>query len=191
MSSKIKQAAVIGAGQMGAGIAQVLAASGIKTLLHDTSKQALEKGHATIEKFLSKALEKEKISSEQKSNTLANVSLVEDIADLRDADLVVEAIIENFEIKKKLFSSLDTICKPEALFASNTSSISITKLAACTNRSEQFIGMHFMNPVPIMKLVEIIRGLQTSDSTYKTIIEVTEQIKKTPVMQRRIILDLL
>lgn len=177
----IKSAAVIGAGQMGAGIAQVLAASGIKTSLYDTSKAALDKGLALIDKNLSRAVEKEKITEEEKQNTLALLAGSERIEDMSSVELVVEAIIENFDIKKQLFEKLDSICDKNTIFASNTSSISITKLAACTNRADQFIGMHFMNPVPVMKLVEIIRGLQTSDHCYQTALKVTETIGKTAV----------
>jgi 3-hydroxybutyryl-CoA dehydrogenase len=177
----IKSAAVIGAGQMGAGIAQVLASAGIKTLIYDTSPEATARGMSLIEKNLARALEKEKISEQQMQETLENLSSCEQLKDLSSTDLIIEAIIENFDIKKKLFEELDSICQQSTLFATNTSSISITKLAACTQRPDQFVGMHFMNPVPVMKLVEIIRGMQTSEESYQTALKVTEKIGKTAV----------
>lgn len=181
----IKTVGIIGAGQMGNGIAQVMAhLGGVDVVVQDISESALEQAQASIDKSLSKFVEKEKITAEDKANALSKLSFKTDLAGLKDADLVVEAIVENEDIKKNIFKQLDELTKPTAILASNTSSISITRLAAATNRANQVIGMHFMNPVPLMKLVEIIRGAQTSDATYATIKELTEKLGKTPVMAR-------
>lgn len=185
IENKLKQIAIIGAGQMGAGIAQVLATYGFQTLLFDTFPGALDKGIAGIKKRLDRAIEKGSIDNTKKEEILKNIEKTDNISMLNNADLVIEAIVENIDIKKELFLQLDNICKKECLFASNTSSISITKLAAFTKRPEKFIGMHFMNPVPVMQLVEIICGLQTSEETYQVIKELTEKIEKTPVTARR------
>ncbi len=182
--AKIKSVAIIGAGQMGAGIAQVFAATGYQTILFDAFPGALEKGVAGISKRLDRLIEKEAISDGEKANILGRIQKAQTTVELAKADLIIEAIVENVEVKLKLFAELDGICKPEAIFASNTSSISITKLAAGTKRPTQVIGMHYMNPVPVMKLVEIIRGLQTSDDTYKTILDLTLNLGKTPVTAR-------
>ncbi len=183
--SGIQTVAVVGAGQMGSGIAQVMAQLGeYKVFVQDVSEKALEKSRAGIEKSLSKFEEKGKITTEDKTAALERLSFVTAIADLKDADLVVEAIVENEEIKIEVFQELDKITKPTCILASNTSSISITRLATATSRPEQVIGMHFMNPVPLMKLVEIIRGAQTSDATFNTIEQLTKVVAKTPVMSR-------
>ncbi len=174
--------AVIGAGQMGAGIAQVFASYGFLVLLCDASAQALERGIKGIENQLNKALEKGKITKDSITKTLQNIKAVDSLAALRSCGLVIEAIVEKFEIKAELFKELDKICPNSTIFASNTSSISITKMAAATSRPEKFIGVHFMNPVPVMKLVEIIRGLQTSDETHNKIIELMSRIEKTTVL---------
>lgn len=181
MATEIKSVAVIGAGQMGAGIAQVMAAIGISTQLYDQSSEVVEKAIAGIDKRLSRDVEKEKITAEQKDSTLANLKPASSLSELAQCDLIIEAIIENLDIKLQLLAELDGLCKPETILASNTSSISITKLAAGTSRPEQVVGMHFMNPVPVMKLVELIRGLQTSDETYNAIKQLTENLGKTPV----------
>ena len=181
MNNQIKKIGVIGAGQMGAGIAQVFAASGYETILFDAKAGATEKAIQDIDKRLSKAVEKGTITAGDKDQSLSRLGLGNGLADLAAVQFVVEAIVENFEIKKSLFIELDSICAPGAIFASNTSSIPITKMAAVTKRPEKFIGMHFMNPVPVMKLVEIIRGLQTDDATYQQVVGLTAAIKKTPV----------
>ena len=181
----IREVAVIGAGQMGSGIAQVFAASGYAVKIFDAFEGAAEKGLCSIEKLLERQVSKEKISATDKSDTMARLETVVSLGDLSNSDLLIEAIIENFETKAETFKELDSICKPSTIFASNTSSISITRLAASTQRPEQFVGMHFMNPVPVMKLVELIRGLQTSDETYSITREVTERIGKTPVTAQR------
>ena len=181
LTESIKQIAVIGSGQMGSGIAQTFATFGYSVSLYDANPQALEKGVQQIDKQLSRNVEKQKITEEKRKEIFSKITTISKLADLSNADCVIEAIVEQFEAKKALFSELDSICKKSALFASNTSSISITKLAHTTKRPEQFIGMHFMNPVPVMELVEVIRGLQTSDTTYETTLELAKTIEKTTV----------
>jgi 3-hydroxybutyryl-CoA dehydrogenase len=178
---EVKTIGVIGAGQMGAGIAQVAAVAGYEVLLNDIEERFVDKGMAGIEKSLGKFVEKEKISADDRDAALARITPTLELGDMKDADLVVEAIIEDLELKKKVFARLDEICPPETILSSNTSSISITKLAATTKRPQKFIGMHFMNPVPLMKLVEVIRGHLTDDATTKTIIETAEKMGKIPV----------
>jgi 3-hydroxybutyryl-CoA dehydrogenase len=178
---QINSVGVIGAGTMGNGIAQVFAASGLKVILHDIAEAPLQRGLDSIEKSLDRMLKKEKISEADKSATLANIRGVTSLEELADVDLVVEAASENLEIKSKIFQELDRICKPEAVLATNTSSISLTRIARETQRPEQVIGMHFMNPVPVMKLVEVIRALQTSDAVYALIDELSKKIGKVPV----------
>ncbi len=172
---------VIGAGQMGGGIAQVMAQTGHKTYMNDVDINIVNSRLAFIEKLLTKDVAKGKITEEQKAATLANLIPSTDVNDAADCDLVVEAIVENMDIKAKVFKQLDEICKPSCILASNTSSLPITEIAAVTKRPEQVIGMHFMNPVPVMKLVEVIRGLATSDETYAIIKEESIALGKTPV----------
>lgn len=179
MFSKI---GVIGAGQMGAGIAQVIAASGFATLLFDTQTAALSRGVEGIQNRLNQAVQKGKITSDVAQATIKRLTPANSLKDFADCDVVIEAIIENFEIKAELFKQLDAIVKPSAILASNTSSISITRIAASTKRPEQVIGVHFMNPVPVMKLVELIRGLQTNDATYQKIQDFCSKIDKTTVL---------
>ena len=178
MATKI---GVIGAGQMGAGIAQVAAMCGCEVKLYDTHPESLAKGMKFIESILQKGVEKEKITPDQKQKTLSNLTPVSDLTTFSDSELCIEAIIENFEIKKTLFEKLDGILPSKGILCSNTSSISITKLAATTKRPSQFIGMHFMNPVPVMQLVEVIRGLQTSDETFAVVKALCEKMGKTLV----------
>ena len=180
--SNIKTIGVIGAGQMGAGIAHVAAASGYKTLLWDANGDALTKGIGGVKSRLEKAVEKEKITSDQMQTTLDNLNQVSALEDFADCDLTIEAIIEKPEVKDEVFGKLDKIVKPGAILTSNTSSISITRIAASTERPEKVMGMHFMNPVPVMKLVELIRGIQTDDATYETVCAVVEQMGKTSVL---------
>ena len=182
MTSAIKTVAVIGAGQMGAGIAQVCAACGYKTLLWDALEGAADKALGNIETQLNKALEKGKTDQAKKNETLKNLKKASGMEDFSQADLLIEAIIENFEIKSELYGRLNDILSDNAILASNTSSISITKLASTYKNPQNFIGMHFMNPVPVMKLVEIIRGLQTSERTYNTAKEASEKMGKTCVL---------
>ena len=178
---EIKTLGVIGAGQMGAGIAQVAAAYGLKVIMNDIAKEFVDKGFAAIENNLSRMVKKEKISDEEKNNIISRIKGSLDISDMKDVDFVVEAAIENEELKLKLFTDLDGICAPDVILSSNTSSISITKIAGATKRPQKVIGMHFMNPVPVMKLVEIIRGLATSDETNKITHDLAVKFNKTPV----------
>ena len=178
---EIKKIMVIGAGQMGAGIAQVCAQAGFDVLLNDMNETALDKGIKNIEKLLTRAVEKDRISDQDKTDTLARLTRSSMLHDATTCDLVIEAVVENMEVKTKVFQELDTLAPKHAILASNTSSLPITEIAAVTKRPDQVIGMHFMNPVPVMKLVEIIRGLQTSDETYQSIETLTNTLNKAPV----------
>ncbi|MGE5484126.1 MAG: 3-hydroxybutyryl-CoA dehydrogenase [Ignavibacteriales bacterium] len=172
---------VIGSGQMGSGIAQVAAQSGFSVLLNDVSRQFVDRGLKGIEKNLSRSVEKGKIAPEVKDATLGRIKPDLDLESAGGADLVIEAIVENLDAKKELFGRLDRICGPSTVLASNTSSISITELGAVTSRPGKLIGMHFFNPVPVMKLVELIRGIATSDETFETARSVALKMEKTPV----------
>lgn len=177
----MQQIAVIGAGTMGNGIAHVFAQNGYKVNLVDISQASLDKGMATITKNLDRMISKEVIDEAKKEATLANITTYTNLKDgVSDMDLVVEAATENLDIKLKIFEDLGVICKAETILATNTSSISITQIGAATKRPEKVIGMHFMNPVPIMKLVEIIRGYSTSDEVTETIMELSKKLGKTP-----------
>jgi len=177
----MKNIAVIGAGTMGNGIAHVFAQNGYKVNLIDISEESLDLGLKTIVRNLDRMIAKEKINEEDKSNTLANIETFSDLSmGTSNVDLVVEAATERLDLKLGIFKELDATCAAHTILATNTSSISITQIAAETNRPEKVIGMHFMNPVPIMKLVEIIRGYSTSDETTKTIMELSKKLGKTP-----------
>lgn len=178
---KISKIGVIGAGQMGHGIALVIAQAGFDVIIHDTTDDFVKKGIGKIEKFLDKSIEKGKISADDKKKIMTKISGTTKLDDLKNVDIIIEAIFENVQVKKQLFKELDKICNKECIFASNTSTIPITDIASVTTRPEKFIGMHFMNPVPLMKLVEVIRGLKTDDETTKIIKELSEKIGKTPV----------
>jgi 3-hydroxybutyryl-CoA dehydrogenase len=178
----MKNITVIGAGTMGNGIAHAFAQSGYSVNLVDISTDSLDRAIATITKNLDRLLSKEKISELDKNNTLSNISTNTDLTDaVKDADLVIEAATENIDIKLKIFKQLDEICDDNTILGTNTSSISITKIGSVTNRMDKVIGMHFMNPVPIMKLVEVIRGKETSHSTTTTIMELSKKLGKVPV----------
>ena len=172
---------VVGTGQMGAGICQVAAAAGYEVVMSDISLEVAEKGKAGIAKRLDKAVAKGKLDGAAKDGILSRLTPVESMAALKDVDLAVEAATENMDLKLKLFKAMDDACPDGAILATNTSSISITYIAAATKRPEKVIGMHFMNPVPVMKLVEIIRGLATDDETYRATIEASEKMGKTCV----------
>jgi 3-hydroxybutyryl-CoA dehydrogenase len=178
---EIRTIGVVGAGTMGHGIAQVAAASGYATILVDIAPAALEKGLAAIGKSFEKLVAKEKMTAADRDAALGRLSSAGELAALADCDLVVEAVVERLDVKQKVLAELDRVCKPEAILATNTSSISITKLAAGTGRPERVIGMHFMNPVPLMKLIEVIRGLQTSQATYDAVDAASRAMGKTPV----------
>jgi len=179
--SKFKIIGVIGAGTMGNGIAHVFAQNGFFVILQDLQEELVEKGLGMISRNLDRGVKKGRMTEEEKQATLDRVTITTDLNALKDCDLVIEAISERLDWKVDLFKKLDSIIKDSAILASNTSSISITKLAAVTSQPERFIGMHFMNPVPVMKLVETIRGIATSDETYEAIAELTRTIKKVPV----------
>lgn len=173
--------AVVGNGTMGNGIAQTFAVAGHDVIIKGRSDASLAKAHASIEKSLSKMVEKGKMEAQAKEDTLARIKDTKVYEDLADVDLVVEVVAEDMAIKEEIFKTLDKICKPEAILATNTSSLSITQVASYTTRPDKVIGMHFFNPVPMMKLVEVIKGQLTSEEVHKTIVEISKQIGKTPV----------
>lgn len=178
----MKNIAVIGSGTMGNGIAHVCAQSGYSVSLIDISEKALEKALATITSNLDRMIAKGTITAEVKSSTLANIKTFTQLKEgVKNADLAIEAASENEQIKTSIFKELDSACKPECILATNTSSISITKIAAATQRPDKVIGMHFMNPVPVMKLIEVIRGYKTSDAVNNTIFEISKKLNKIPV----------
>jgi 3-hydroxybutyryl-CoA dehydrogenase len=178
---EIKTIGVVGAGQMGNGIAQVAAYSGFRVVMSDIADSFVQKGLATISKNLDRMVEKGKIPSQTKGEIMGRIKGTIQVKDMAEADFVVEAAIENESLKLNIFKELDQVCRKEIILSSNTSSISITKVASATQRPSQVIGMHFMNPVPVMQLVEIIRGLQTSQETFNAVKTLTEKMGKTPV----------
>jgi 3-hydroxybutyryl-CoA dehydrogenase len=176
----IKTLGVVGSGQMGNGIAQVAAMSGMNVIMNDISAEFVQKGLANITKILSKNVAKDKISEAEKESILSRISSSTDLKDMAGADFVVEAATENETLKFKIFKDLDSICPPEAILSTNTSSIPIGRIASQTQRPGKIIGMHFMNPVPVMRLVEVIRGLATSDETFKSTWDLAINFGKTP-----------
>ncbi|MBK8811431.1 MAG: 3-hydroxybutyryl-CoA dehydrogenase [Acidobacteria bacterium] len=172
---------IIGAGTMGNGIAQTAAATGFEVVMCDIKDEFVKRGYENVVKSLDRFVKKETISEETKSEILGRIRTTTSLDDLKDCFLVVEAATENFDVKKQIFEKLDSITGEECILASNTSSISITKIAAVTKRPDKVIGMHFMNPVPLMKLVEVIRGIATSDETYEKVRELSEEMGKTPL----------
>ncbi len=177
----IKKIGVVGAGQMGGGIAHVSAQAGFDVILQDLEDSFVEQGLATIDKNLQRSVDKGKLTAEQKHETLGRIRGTSRLEDLAECDFVVEAVVENLDVKTDLFRKLDRIAKAGVILATNTSSISITKIAAATERAERVMGMHFMNPVPVMQLVEVIRGLGTSDQTARQVVELAQKLGKTPV----------
>lgn len=172
---------ILGAGTMGSGIAQVVAQAGYEVIVRDVEQRFVDKGLAGVSKNLAKMVEKGKLTAEKKAEIEGRLSGTVDLAAGQDADLVIEAVIENLELKKKVYAELDAIVQPKAILASNTSSLSITALASCTKRPGQVIGMHFFNPVPVMSLVELIKGAGTSEETYAAAFEFVKSVGKTPV----------
>ena len=172
---------VVGAGQMGGGIAQVAACSGFDVVLYDLSDAALTRGVGAISASLARMVKKEKLTADEMNQALARIKQTSDMADMASVDIVVEAASEDEEIKKNIFRQLDKVCQPNAILATNTSSISITRLAAATSRPGQVIGMHFMNPVPMMQLVEVIRALQTDDAVFDAVKQLSLDMAKVPV----------
>ena len=177
----IKNIGVVGAGTMGNGIVQVCAAAGLKVIMQDIGDAQIDRGLTTIAGSLDRLIKKEKISEQDKQTALSNISATTALADLADTDIVIEAATENEAIKLDIFRQLNDLCQPQTILASNTSSISLTRIAGATQRADQVIGMHFMNPVPVMALVEVIRALQTSDATFQAVHELSEFIGKIPI----------
>jgi 3-hydroxybutyryl-CoA dehydrogenase len=177
----IEKMMVIGAGQMGGGIAQVAAAAGLQVILHDIKPELTDKGLSVIKKNLARDVEKGRKTKEEMDATLGRITLSTDLTHAGDVDFVVEAVVEQMHIKSDVFRKLDAICPPHTILASNTSSLPITEIAAVTNRPEKVIGMHYMNPVPVMKLIEVIRGLATSDETYAIVEDLSRKMGKIPV----------
>ena len=177
----IKTVGVLGCGLMGSGIAQVAAAAGYRTIVREVEDGVLQKGLGRIEKFLTSGVEKGKVSKETKATTLANLSGTTRIEDLKGCDIVIEAIIENVEEKAKVFAAVEAVVGEQTILCSNTSSLCITELAAKTKRPDRFAGLHFFNPVPLMKLVEVIRALTTSDETYRTVFAFAQSLGKDPI----------
>ncbi|MBM7618683.1 3-hydroxybutyryl-CoA dehydrogenase [Bacillus tianshenii] len=177
----IQKVMVIGAGQMGSGIAQVCALAGFHVYMNDLKQEFLDRGLAGITKNLVRSVEKGRMTAEAKDEVLGRLTATTNLEDAKHVDIVIEAAVENMDIKKKIFAQLDGIAPAHAILATNTSSLPITEIAAATNRPEKVIGMHFMNPVPVMKLVEIIRGLQTADEVYAAIEDMTKKLSKVPV----------
>ncbi len=177
----IQKVGVVGLGLMGNGIAQVCATAGFQVVAREVNDELLDKGMKSIERSLQKFVEKNKLSDVEARNTLSRIQRTTNVADLKDCDLVIEAITENPKLKKELFAELDRLCPQHTILASNTSSISITEMAAATKRPERFIGLHFMNPVPLMKLVEVIRTIQTDNEVFEAGVAFAEKVGKVPV----------
>ncbi len=181
MNDRLKKVTVIGGGTMGNGIAHTAAATGFDVTLIDVNDEILQRALSTITSNLQRGVDKGKMTADERDATLGRIRSASDLGAANESDIVIEAIIENLDAKTQLFKQLDEITRPECILASNTSSISITKIAAATKRPEQVIGMHFMNPVPVMTLVEVIRGIATSDQTYRAVEELSKQMGKTPI----------
>lgn len=178
---QISNIGIVGAGTMGSGISQVAALTGYDIVMQDVSDEVTSRGLGTIDKSLQRLVDREKITADAKDAAIRKISTTTDLSDLADCDLVIEAATENMDLKLDLFEEIDKVSRPETIIASNTSSLSLTKLASVSNRPDKVIGMHFFNPVPMMALVEIIRALQTSDDTFTTVDELTRELGKTPV----------
>jgi 3-hydroxybutyryl-CoA dehydrogenase len=181
---EIKRVGVVGAGIMGAGIVQVAAQSGYQVVVSEINDALLQKGLGTVDKFLGRAVEKEKMTAAQKDEVMGRITGTTDVNDFKDCDVVVEAAIENLELKKQIFKHLDEICPPHALLTSNTSSMTITEMAAATKRMDKVAGLHFFNPVPVMRLVEIVTTIVSSEETVKTLREFSESLGKTVVIAK-------
>ena len=179
---EIKKIGVLGAGAMGNGIAQICAQTGYDVVMRDIADEFVQRGLKAIEGFLSKSVEKGKITEDDKKKTLGKIKGTTKVDDLKDADFVIEAVLEDLELKKKVFQEVEKVTRPEVILATNTSSMSITEIGAATKRADKVVGMHFFNPVPMMKLVEVIKGMDTSDETMKATRELTEKLGKLPVL---------
>lgn len=178
---EIKSVGVLGAGVMGNGIAQTFAQAGYQVIMRDIEDRFVEGGMNNINKNLTRSVKKERITQEEMETILSRITGTTKMDDLKEVDFIIEAVIENLDIKKSAYAELEELCKPEVIFASNTSSISITQLGATTSKPDKFIGMHFFNPVPVMKLVEVIRGIASSDETTQIVVELSKKLGKTPV----------
>jgi 3-hydroxybutyryl-CoA dehydrogenase len=181
---EIKKVGVVGAGIMGAGIVQVSAQSGYQVVVSEINDALLQKGLGTVDKFLARSVEKEKMTAAEKDEVMGRITGTTDVKDFKDCDLVVEAAIENLELKKQVFKQLDEVCPPHALLTSNTSSMTITDMAAATKRMDKVAGLHFFNPVPLMRLVEIVTTIVSSEETVKTLREFSESLGKTVVIAK-------
>ena len=177
----IKKVGVLGCGLMGSGIAQTAAQSGYEVIVREINQELLDKGLGRIKDFLSKGVEREKLSQSDMDETLSKIAGTTELSDLSDCDIVIEVIIENMELKAELYKELSEVCKPETIFASNTSSLSITEMASHTNRPDKMVGLHFFNPVPLMKLVEVARSVSTSSESFDTVYQFAKSLGKTPV----------
>jgi 3-hydroxybutyryl-CoA dehydrogenase len=182
---EIRSIFIIGAGLMGSGIAQVSAQAGFKTKLFDTNPQAIEAAMEKTKGFYSKSVSKGKLTQEQMDNALDNLSAAYKLEDAQECDLIIEAVFENVELKQEIFRQLDAICKPDTIFASNTSAIAISKIASITNKPDKVVGLHFFSPVPLMKLVEIVCGVKTSKETINLVTKVAADFGKTPVLVKK------
>ena len=178
---KIEKVGVVGCGLMGSGIAEVAAKSGFDVRVREINDELLEKGKARIQKSMDRAVEKEKLSAEDRDAAMERLSFTTEVDDLADRDIVIEAIVEDLEAKNELFGRLDELCGDHAIFASNTSSLTVTDMAAATDRADRFVGLHFFNPVPVMKLVEVVRTIATSDETFDTAFEFSKALGKEPI----------
>jgi 3-hydroxybutyryl-CoA dehydrogenase len=179
--AEIRKVAVLGAGLMGSGIAEVSARAGYETWVREVNDELAERGRKAIEKSLGRAVEKGKLDGATRDETLARLHMTTSLDDLRDADIVIEAVTENLEIKNELFRALDALCKPETIFASNTSSLTIADMAAATKRPDRMVGLHFFNPVPVMKLVEVVRTIATGEAVYRTAYDFARSLGKEPI----------
>lgn len=178
---EIRTVAIVGAGLMGSGIAEVAARAGYQTLVREVDAELAERGRKNIQRSLDRAVEKGRLTAEQRDETLERIRTTTDLDELRDADVVIEAITENLDLKNEIFRALDSVCGPETIFASNTSSLTIAEMAAATQRPDRMIGLHFFNPVPVMKLVEVIRTIATSEQTYRQALEFARSLGKEPI----------
>jgi 3-hydroxybutyryl-CoA dehydrogenase len=182
---EIKKIGVLGAGAMGNGIAQVCAQAGFEVVMRDIADEFVQRGFKTIEGFLSKSVEKGKLSEDDKKKVLGRITGTTNVADMKDADFIIEAVLEDLELKKKVFQEVEGITRPEVILATNTSSMSITEIGAATKRPAKVVGMHFFNPVPMMKLVEVIKGMDTSDETVAITKGLSEKLGKLPVIVKK------
>ncbi|MEP6692086.1 MAG: 3-hydroxyacyl-CoA dehydrogenase family protein, partial [Gemmatimonadaceae bacterium] len=177
----IRKVGVLGGGLMGSGIAQVAAAAGFSTVVREVSDAVAQRARGGIEKMLNKGIERGKVTAEQRDATMGNLSVTTDVADMKDCDIIIEAIVEDLELKNALWKQLDALCPPHTIFASNTSSLTIAAMAAATARADRMVGLHFFNPVPLMKLVEVVRTVTTSDETFQRAFDFAKKLGKEPI----------